>query len=245
MPDPAFLDPLTSLRNRGALDHDLADQLAIANASGDPLALVAFDLDRFKQVNDEHGGHVTGDEALKAVADITQRCASGKGTPYRHGGDEFAVILPNHTTQEALAFAERLRRAVNAAPLTSRQLTLSISVGVAVAPEHGSTADALMKSADTAHYDSKNRGRNLVRFCGEPAPVSNTGAREPERKQPEAGQLTTAQRDKIRTDFFRRRVARCPHDDAILHVEDVTAQPDPRNVLLISCPLCGLGDRLN
>jgi diguanylate cyclase (GGDEF)-like protein len=89
---------------------------------------------------------------------------------FRYGGDEFAFLLPNHTLQEGLAVAERFRREVNASPRTSRQMMLSVSVGVAVSPANGTDLDALLKAADAALYDAKQRGRNLVRYCGEAEP---------------------------------------------------------------------------
>jgi diguanylate cyclase (GGDEF)-like protein len=234
--DEALRDTLVPLQNSRGLG--LEFQVCTKDSDA-PLVLVLFDIDHFKQVNDKHGGHATGDEALVSVAQIAATCIKGKGSAYRIGGDEFALLLPNHTLQEGLAVAERFRREVNASPMTSQKLPLSVSVGVAVKPTNGEDLDTLKKAADGALYDAKNRGRNLVRYCGEPEP-SAPGPRETERKQPEPGGLTLDEQTKIREDYFRSHLARCPRDQAVLEVNDVTAQQDDRSHILIRCPLCGL-----
>jgi hypothetical protein len=154
------------------------------------------------------------------------------------------LLLQNHTLHETLAVAERFRREVNASPRTSRQLTLSVSVGVATWPTHGNDLDALLKAADDALYDAKNRGKNIVRYFGEPEPSAPSPG-EPERKQPEPGVLSAEEQLKIRMDYFRSRVARCPRDEAVLHVQDVTAMGQARNSLMVSCPFCGLSAELD
>jgi diguanylate cyclase (GGDEF)-like protein len=78
------------------------------------------------------------------------------------------MLLPNHMTDEAAAVAERVRRTINGRPLTSRSLSLSVSVGVAIYPDHASDAMTLAHAADQASYEAKNRGRNLVRVFGAP-----------------------------------------------------------------------------
>jgi diguanylate cyclase len=168
--DPARMDALVPLPGRRAYDADLADAVAAASAADEPLSLIAFDIDEFKSVNDDHGGHATGDEALIAVARIADACVRGKGTAYRLSGDEFVVILPNYTAEEALAVAERIRRTVNERRLTSRDLTLGVSVGVAELPTHAADVAALKKAADAAAYAAKRLGRNLVRVADEPIP---------------------------------------------------------------------------
>ena len=168
----ADIDHLTAVLNRRAFDADLPKELAVAGDSGEPLALLVFDVDKFKSVNDEHGGHATGDEALAAIAETSATCSRGTGVAYRLGGDEFAIILPNHTTQEAVAAAERIRRRVNENRLTSRNLKLSLSIGVAEFPVHARDVAGLKDSADRAAYDAKNLGRNLVRVFGEPPPTA-------------------------------------------------------------------------
>lgn len=242
--DGADLDTLVPLKNRRGFEADLAKALSKASESSEPVALLAFDIDKFKSVNDNHGGHATGDEALVGVAQITAAIVRGKGTAYRFGGDEFTVLLPNHSRNEAIAVAERIRGAVNGRPMTSRNLTLSVSVGVAVFSEHASDIATLKKAADDAAYDAKNLGRNLVRAFGEPPPTAS-GPREPERKEATPGGLTDEQRRSIREQYFRHRSARCPLDDAILNVQDVTAFGEKTNTILICCPLCGLQETIS
>lgn len=164
--DLASKDTLVNLKNRRGLNEDVARLFAHAKATSLPLALVRIDVDRFKLVNDEHGGHATGDEALVAIADILAQCVRGKGEAYRPSGDEFVLVLPNHIETEAAAVAERIRETVHARPITSRSLTLSVSVGVAVFPTHAGDLQALERAADQACYDAKKRGRNRVCMFG-------------------------------------------------------------------------------
>jgi diguanylate cyclase (GGDEF)-like protein len=239
MVDEALRDPLVPLQNRRGLE-----QVFAALPKEEPFCLVQFDIDHFKDVNDKQGGHAVGDEALLSIAKTATGCVKGKGQAFRTGGDEFVLLLPNHTLQEGLAVAERFRREVNGSPRTPRNLTLSVSVGVAHYPDHGDGLDVLLRAADRALYDAKNRNRNLVRYFGEPEPTA-AGPREPERKQPEPGVLSHDEQLKIRQDYFRSRVARCPRDEALLDVEDITAMGQSTRSLMISCPLCGLSAELD
>jgi diguanylate cyclase (GGDEF)-like protein len=237
------LDALTGLPLRGDVEPYFAGHTTNRDV---PLSMVLFDIDRFKNVNDApDNGHATGDEALKSIAAVAQACVTGKGSAFRFGGDEFMLLLPNHTVEEGIAVAERLRRTVAASPRTSKSLSLTLSVGVAQWPEHGDDFDGLYKAADRALYDAKNRGRNLVRYYGEPEPAAAPSVREPARRQPEPGGLTDDEQRKIREDYFRTRTARCPRDQAALSVHDITTQQSPRNALLIRCPMCGLEGTLD
>jgi diguanylate cyclase (GGDEF)-like protein len=188
-------DDLVKLKNRRGFTADFARLFSEASAA-EPLAVVRIDIDHFKRVNDEHGGHAVGDEALIAIAGFLHTCVRGKGEAYRVGGDEFVLLLPNHTTSEATAVAERVRVTVNSRSVTSRLLTLSVSVGIATYPEHALDAVTLEQAADKASYDAKNRGRNLVRVFGEPDQTVTSRTRVVERKVPEAGSLTPAQTER-------------------------------------------------
>jgi diguanylate cyclase (GGDEF)-like protein len=234
--DGALLDPLVPLQNRRGLEQEFGTR---TKESTDPICLVLFDVDHFKDVNDKHGGHATGDEALISIAEAAGACIKGKGSAFRYGGDEFVLLLPNHNRQEGLAVAERFRREVNGKPRTAQQLTLSVSVGVAVGPDDGGDFSALHKAADAALYDAKKHGRNIVRYFGEPDPPT-PAPREPERKAPEPGGLSAEEQKAIRQDYFRHHVARCPKDDAVLEVVDMTSLGEVAKRLLVSCPLCGL-----
>ncbi len=240
--DDALMDVLVPLQNLRGLKQTFSQQTTDPNG---PLTLVTFDIDRFKDVNDKQGGHAIGNEALLSIAETAAACTRGKGAAFRIGGDEFVLLLQNHTLQEGLAVAERFRREVNGRPRTSQSLTLSVSVGVAIWPEHGSDLDALLKAGDAALYDAKRRNRNLVRYFGEPEPSTTNAVGEPERKQPEAGELSHDEQLRIRQDYFRLRMARCPRDEALLDVADVTAMGQSTRGLIVSCPLCGLSAELD
>lgn len=240
--DEARLDPLVALRNRRAFDEDLPRVMGEAKKDQSPVALVQIDVDQFKQINDQGGGHAIGDEALKQIASIAESCAKGKGNAYRVGGDEFALLLPNHSINEAVSVAERFRSAVAEKPLTSKSLRVTASVGIAVSPEHGNDPASLQKHADEAAYDSKKLGRNLVRVFGEPAQVAPV--RQPQPRQPESGALSDGECADIRLAFFRDGLARCPRDQAVLDVEDVTTFGDKTKRIYVTCPLCGAAQEI-
>jgi diguanylate cyclase (GGDEF)-like protein len=232
-------DALTGLLDRGAFDTAFESTLEQAMRQQEPLALVMVDVDHFKKVNDTHG-HPAGDDVLREVAARLSRTIRGKGAAYRYGGEEMALLLPNHSVAEAIAVAERARRALDDAKVGAIHVTASF--GIACAPEHSSEARALLKMADAALYDAKNRGRNLVRFSGEPAPTQ-TAAREPERRQPEAGRLTGEQKQKMREDYFiRRRSPVCPSDGALLEIRDTTTMGTVGRSFMVTCPMCGLNE---
>lgn len=229
-------DALTQLYDRGSFDRYLRSSVGEAGASGDPLALVMADIDHFKRVNDAHG-HPVGDAVLTAVASILMTVVRTKGECFRYGGEELAIILPNHSLNEALAVTERMRLEIESARTAS--VAVTVSFGVACLPRDGADSAALVKAADEALYDAKNRGRNLVRYFGEPEPP-RPGPREPERKSPDVDGLTTEQRKAIRQSLLRRKMAECPNDGAYLEVEDFTPFGSAIREFFILCPGCGL-----
>jgi diguanylate cyclase with GGDEF domain len=98
---------------------------------------------------------------------------------FRFGGDEFVLVLPNHTIKEGMALAERLRVTVNSVPRTSQNLALTVSVGIAVWPRDGNDAETLLKSADDALYQAKAERRNLVRAASSAIPRRVLSSRAP------------------------------------------------------------------
>ena len=104
----AMVDGLTSLGNRRRLDGDLETTLADSDRHGGPVAFAMIDVDHFKNYNDTHG-HAAGDAALRTVAQVIASCVRSGDVVYRYGGEEFSVLLPGTTTQEALAVTERIR----------------------------------------------------------------------------------------------------------------------------------------
>ena len=159
----ADTDGLTSLHNRRAFDAALAAEASRFERYGRPLSLLLVDLDHFKNVNDTFG-HEAGDEVLRRVAEIIRACVRDVDTPARYGGEEFAVLLPETPVASARDVAERIRVSVEAAAINfeGRSIPVTVSIGIASAPEHTAAADALVGDADEALYAAKEAGRNRV-----------------------------------------------------------------------------------
>ena len=153
----AATDGLTNIANRTTFTAALERELARSSRSGQPISLVIFDLDEFKQVNDQHG-HQAGDDVLRLVAQALALACRDLDTAARYGGEEFVVILPDCGPERSVQVAERLRAAVAAASGTSRALTAS--AGVASYPTHGNDLESLVRAADEALMVSKRTGRN-------------------------------------------------------------------------------------
>ena len=137
----------------------------------DPVSLVMIDLDHFKSVNDRHG-HPVGDEVLLEVAGRVVRRASRKGKAYRYGGEEFALLLPGYSAEEAVGLAERIRKDLEQATLSSKSLKVTASFGVACVPDQAPDSKTLLEKADAALYAAKKGGRNRVRAEGGAMPVA-------------------------------------------------------------------------
>ena len=155
----AEVDSLTNVANRRTFENTLSQELSRSNRHGEPLTLAMIDVDHFKKFNDTHG-HRAGDEALKEVAHALAAESRDFDTVARYGGEEFAVILPGASSRESLIAAERLRRAVS--EITGLAAPVTASAGVATFPTHAADAEALIKVADEALYESKRAGRNRV-----------------------------------------------------------------------------------
>lgn len=167
--DMAVRDGLTRLRNRRAFDEHLERAWRQAVRERCTLGVLMIDVDHFKQFNDLYG-HLAGDEALKAIAEVTDGVIK---RPFdlaaRFGGEEFAVILFDSTCEYAVALAESLRVAVEALGIThagNEPGRVTVSVGVAVArPAAQHLAQSVVALADEAMYSAKHDGRNRVRLC--------------------------------------------------------------------------------
>jgi diguanylate cyclase (GGDEF)-like protein/PAS domain S-box-containing protein len=157
----AYYDALTGLPNRVLLKEQLEAALAAGRESGHRSAVLFLDLDRFKDVNDTFG-HALGDRLLQLAAERITGCVRSSETVARMGGDEFIVVMPAiRQTVEATALAERLLRAIDQPfSIAGHEQYTTTSIGVALAPLHGTDSETLIKNADIAMYRAKDRGRN-------------------------------------------------------------------------------------
>jgi diguanylate cyclase (GGDEF)-like protein len=162
----AATDSLTGLPNKRGIQDTLKRMVAQSSRSLSPLAALMCDLDHFKTINDRYG-HSCGDDVLAAVGALfpdTLRAGDFSG---RYGGEEFLILLPATDTAGALAIAEKIRTAVTALRVPSVDQPITLSIGVAVIPDHAIDADTLARSADRALYIAKGAGRNRVEVASQ------------------------------------------------------------------------------
>jgi len=160
----ASRDSLSGLANRRAFDSRLKAEWLKARLTKTPLGLLLFDVDHFKAFND-HCGHLEGDTCLRQVADALASVATGPDDfAARYGGDEFALLLPGVDEPQAIARAERLRKAIDiVSGTTAGKRTPTISVGAAsIVPGDEATPESLIAAADMGLYAAKDRGRDTV-----------------------------------------------------------------------------------
>jgi len=166
----ALFDSLTNLANRRAFDAVLEREWKRTTRAGSQLSIVLLDIDHFKEFNDLYG-HVSGDEAIRAVADAIAGAVRTTDTVARYGGDEMAVILPDTDSAGAIRVAEKIRSAVLAIGLPHSGnkecngiVTVSIGAATALARQGGAIAiaESLILAADSALYKAKDAGRNRV-----------------------------------------------------------------------------------
>jgi diguanylate cyclase (GGDEF)-like protein len=163
--DAALTDELTGMMNRRGFYDLFETELERARRSGQPLSLIVGDLDHFKVLNDTFG-HAAGDRALEQLALILETAKRRIDTTARIGGEEFAVVLPDSDHHAAYILAERMRREVRET-FMYEPYDLTISLGVATFPLHGTSAEALVALADDALYAAKALGRDRSVVWGE------------------------------------------------------------------------------
>jgi len=161
----AYTDGLTSLFNRDSLKQFLLQECHRSARHRYSFALLILDVDNFKQYNDMNG-HLIGDIALIKLGKLLKQNTRASDIPARYGGDEFAVMLTEVTKYEALLRARRIRQLVSETPFQREKnmpgSKLTVSIGLALYPEHGSSFFEIMGSADQALYRAKAGGRNQV-----------------------------------------------------------------------------------
>jgi diguanylate cyclase (GGDEF)-like protein len=161
----AMHDPLTGLPNRRQLTEDINSQFSALADAGQRAAVAMIDVDHFKHLNDDFG-HRVGDVSLQKIASVMRNAMREGDLIYRYGGEEFVAIFRGASGPEALIAAERLRSAVQSTPLTGDQLEpvgpVTISIGLALMPDHSIDINLLIEMADKAMYRAKEAGRNRV-----------------------------------------------------------------------------------
>jgi diguanylate cyclase (GGDEF)-like protein len=172
-------DGLTGVDNRRHVEERLTEMFEHAARLNEPLAVVMCDVDHFKSVNDTLG-HQAGDAVLKQLAEVLRTTAREIDRVGRYGGEEFVVLLPGSNLQDAAAFAERVRRAVEATEFAYPGGTVrrTLSAGVAAWPHPDVRhQEALVKAADDALYAAKECGRNRIVAYGSEAHLAHAAAK--------------------------------------------------------------------
>ena len=188
--DQSVRDPLTGLFNRRHMTETLRKAISRSQQTGCPLSLIAVDVDHFKKFNDTHG-HDAGDMVLRAVGSVLETGCDRDEVACRIGGEEFMLILPDNTPDDAMTRAEQIRQAVEAITVRYGEKSLpriTISVGVAHYPTHGVMPQDLMRVADDALYAAKDKGRNQVQVGKSNQTVTDIA----DRKRPVASGCSTS-----------------------------------------------------
>jgi diguanylate cyclase (GGDEF)-like protein len=173
-------DTLTGLLNRGTIARRCREMLSLARRTAQPVAVIVADGDNFKNCNDM-GGHAWGDEVLTLISRVMRECARETDLVGRFGGDEFLMVLPDTETEGAAGFCDRMLSA-----LAEKQHNVdprlpfpTLSLGIAIYPDHGTDTDSLIRSADGAMYKAKARGGNRWQIGDSEAPTVRTGELPP------------------------------------------------------------------
>ena len=158
----AVRDGLTGLYNRRYTFEQLPDEIETVKGVGGDLSLMMMDVDNFKQFNDTYG-HPEGDKVLIKLAEVIASCIRAQDSGCRYGGEEFVVVLPGTTEQDAFRVAERIRNQFGQSifkPRPEESVQVTVSIGLTSLQSHGEDADMLIKRADAALYEAKSMGKN-------------------------------------------------------------------------------------
>ncbi len=169
----AITDELTGLYNRRHLWNALEAELVRARRKRMPMAVMLFDIDHFKLLNDQWG-HEAGDMVLQVIAQVVRRVVRGTDLVARHGGEEFVVVMPEASEEVALLRARELRVRISELSVTYQGQALgaiTISIGVAVSADASQSGELLVREADAAMYEAKTRGRDQVAVRRVPSAV--------------------------------------------------------------------------
>jgi diguanylate cyclase (GGDEF)-like protein len=159
--ETSFKDELTGLYNRRFFFVRLEEEISRHRRFSHPVAVVLFDLDGFKEVNDGQG-HMIGDETLREIGGVLTRYSRGINVLARYGGDEFAILLVETSKEGARLYAERIRQIISSHPY-AHAMNVTASFGVASLPEdEAATAEDLVRIADEGLYAAKRGGKNQV-----------------------------------------------------------------------------------
>jgi len=158
-------DALTNIGNRKYFDEKLSDLVETANAGGEGFSLIISDIDFFKKFNDTFG-HQVGDQVLKVVAHVLKAATDSEGMPYRYGGEEFVILVPNSKLQEALVMANNIKKIISNKSIKNKntgqdfgKITMSFGIAQYVKNER---PEVIIERADSALYLAKENGRNRV-----------------------------------------------------------------------------------
>jgi len=176
--EQARTDSLTGALNRRAMEEVALRETSRSIRHGNPLCMIVLDIDHFKHINDTHG-HAAGDCVLKALVQQVRAMLRANDLMARTGGEEFTVLLPDTPAATGVIAAERLRRAIEEleVPFDSKSIRFTVSAGVAQLDPGQGDWENMMRRADSAMYDAKERGRNAVRADG--IATNSTGLRGP------------------------------------------------------------------
>jgi len=156
----SYVDGLTGVYNRRTFEHRLTEEFTRHKRDDSALGIIMFDIDYFKNINDEYG-HQFGDVVLQKVAKLCKEKLRTEDFLARYGGEEFVCLLINQNIEQAHLVAERLREAIAEHPISDGDTSAKITISLGIADsKFYDTADELLKSADDALYKAKNNGRN-------------------------------------------------------------------------------------